>query len=358
MNDEYYMQIALELATRGAGYVSPNPMVGAVIVKNGKVIATGYHQLYGKEHAEVKALKVAGAEAKDSTMYVTLEPCVHHGKTPPCAPQIIAAGVKRVVVAMVDPNPLVAGKGISMLKEAGIEVKVGVLEERAKKLNEAFIKYITTDMPFVVLKVAQTMDGKIATCGGESKWITCEESRKVVHSLRTFYDAVLVGIGTVIMDNPMLNVRLVEGRNPLKIVLDSNLRIPEDANVVVNEPEKLLLVTSVAPGSSKEKRLRDRGVRVWHVQGADGKIDIRSLLKKMHDERIASVLVEGGKSVFSSFLRERVIDKVLFFVAAKILGMAMSPFDDLQIDDIEGAIRFRVSECSVVGEDIMVEGYF
>ncbi len=358
MDDEYYMEIALELATRGAGYVSPNPMVGAVIVKNGKIIATGYHQLYGKEHAEVKALKAAGDEARGSTMYVTLEPCVHYGKTPPCVPQIIAAGVKRVVIAMRDPNPLVSGKGVLMLKEAGIDVKVGVLEKKAKKLNEAFVKYITTGMPFVVLKVAQTADGKIATCNGSSKWITCEESRRVVHRLRAFYDAVLVGIGTVIMDNPVLNVRLVEGRNPLKIVLDSTLRIPEDADVVKNEPERLVVVTSVEEGLPKEKRLKDVGVRVWHARGIDGKIELEPLLKMMHDEGIASVLVEGGSSVFSSFLREGLADKVLIFMAPKILGKGLSAFDGIQVEEIKDAEEFVVSECKVVGKDIMVEGYF
>lgn len=354
--DEFFMRKALRLAKRGAGKVSPNPMVGAVIVKDGRVISTGYHAFYGGPHAEVVALDRAGEDARGATLYVNLEPCVHFGKTPPCAPRIVEAGIKKVVIATLDPNPLVAGRGVKALESAGIEVKVGVLEREARRLNEAFFKWIEKRVPLVVLKVASTMDGKIATLSGESKWITSIHSRKLVHRFRSLLDGVLVGVGTVIKDDPELTVRLVKGRNPIRIVLDSYLRIPLEAKVLRNEGRVIVFHSSEVPGE-KLAKLRDLGVELFEVPMRDGLLDLPEVLKRLGELGIASVMVEGGKGVFSSFIREGLADKLLYFISPRIIGKGIGPFDEVELPSIEASFKLREVSLRRIGEDILVEGY-
>jgi len=355
--DEYFMRRALKLALRGAGKVSPNPMVGAVLVKDGKIIAEGYHEYYGGPHAEVVALDKAGDDAKGATLYVNLEPCSHFGKTPPCAPRIVSAGIKRVVISTLDPNPLVAGKGVKLLRESGVSVTVGVLEKEAKKLNEAFFKWITQKIPFVALKVATTLDGKIATLKGESKWITSLPSRRLVHKLRAFYDAVLVGIGTVLADDPELNVRLVKGRNPVRVILDAYLRIPENAKVL-SSAGKVMVFHSQFASQEKLNRLRRLGVELIEVPLYEGNLlDLRSVLEKMGELGIASVLVEGGRGVFSSFIKRRLADKLFYFLAPKLIGKGIGPFDEVEVDSLDSSVKIKDLSLRRIGEDVLLEGY-
>ena len=355
--DKVFMKKALSLAKKGAGKVSPNPMVGAVVVKDGEIISTGYHAYYGGPHAEAVALEKAGEKARGATLYVNLEPCVHFGKTPPCVPRIIDAGIKRVVIATLDPNPLVSGKGVKMLREAGIDVTVGVLEKEAKKLNEAFFKWIKTKVPFVVLKIASTLDGKIATYSGNSKWITSLESRKLVHKYRAFYDAVLVGAGTVLKDNPELTVRLMRGRNPVRVILDSSLRIPLSSKVLAANGRRIVF-HSEDVSSDKLERLRDMGVELYAVPGEGEVLDLHEVLRKLGEIGIASVMVEGGREIFSSFLREELADKLIYFIAPKILGGGIGPFDEVELCTIGESIELKDVRVRRVGSDLLVEGYF
>ncbi len=355
--DKVFMKKALSLAKKGAGKVSPNPMVGAVVVKDGEIISTGYHAYYGGPHAEAVALEKAGEKARGATLYVNLEPCVHFGKTPPCVPRIIDAGIKRVVIATLDPNPLVSGKGVKMLREAGVAVTVGVLEKEAKRLNEAFFKWIKTKIPFVVLKVASTLDGKIATYSGDSKWITSLESRKLVHKYRAFYDAVLVGAGTVLKDNPELTVRLMRGRNPVRVILDSSLRIPLSSKVLAANGRRIVF-HSEDVSSDKLERLRDMGVELYAVPGEGKVLDLHEVLRKLGEIGIASVMVEGGREIFSSFLREELADKLIYFIAPKILGGGIGPFDEVELCTIGESIELKDVRVRRVGSDLLVEGYF
>src|SRR6185369_12601402 len=259
--DDYYMRLALRLAERAAGRTSPNPMVGAVLVRGGKVIATGYHRKAGGPHAEIAALRRAGIKARGATLYLTLEPCSHYGRTPPCVDAVIAAGVKEVVAGMTDPNPLVAGKGFRRLRQAGIRVRSGVLEKESRALNEAFNNFITRRLPFVLLKLAATLDGKIATATGSSRWVTGGEARRFVHDLRNRFDAVMVGVGTVLADDPQLTCRIRGGRNPVRIILDPRLRIPLKARVL-NEPGKTIVVAGESASREKQKALEKHGAEV------------------------------------------------------------------------------------------------
>jgi len=354
--DETFMKKTLKLALKGAGKVSPNPMVGALIVKDGKVISQGYHSFYGGPHAEVVALSNAGEEAKGATLYVNLEPCVHFGKTPPCVPRIIDAGIKRVVVATLDPNPLVSGRGIKTLKDAGLEVSVGVLESEAKRLNEAFFKWITKKIPFVILKVASTIDGKIADTSGESKWITSFASRKLVHRLRAFYDAVLVGIGTILKDDPELTVRFVKGRNPVRVILDAYLRTPLDAKVLSAEGRKIIFHSSQV-SKDKVKALKALKVELFEVSSKDGLLDLDEVLKKLGEMGIASLIVEGGRKVLSSFLDMGLVDKILYFVAPKVLGKGIGPFDEMSVSSLSDSLTLKDVRVRRVGVDILIEGY-
>jgi diaminohydroxyphosphoribosylaminopyrimidine deaminase/5-amino-6-(5-phosphoribosylamino)uracil reductase len=355
---EAFMRRALELARRGEGYTRPNPLVGAVLVKGGQVIAEGFHARYGGPHAEAVALEQAGDEARGSDLYVNLEPCVHHGKTPPCVDRIIAAGIRRVIIAVRDPNPLVNGKGVDKLRAAGIEVVEGVLAEEARKLNEIFFHWITTRRPFVALKLAMSLDGKIATRTGASRWITGPEARKRVHELRRRHAAVLVGIGTVLADDPRLTVREVEGPQPLRIVLDSRGRVPLSARVLDGEAKTLIATTEAMP-PEKETALREKGAEVWRLPVREGKVDLEALLEQLAEEEIDSVLVEGGGEVAWSFLSRGLVQKVYFFYAPLVLGGR----DAVPAVGGEGypsptvALRLTGLGVETVGEDILVRAY-
>lgn len=327
--DQKYMKRALELAKLGEGSTSPNPMVGAVVVKDGRIVGEGYHQKYGGPHAEVFALKEAGEKAIGADIYITLEPCSHYGKTPPCAQKLIDTGVKRAVIAMVDPNPEVAGRGIEMLREAGIKVEIGLFKKEAQKLNEIFLKYIQSDYPFVYLKKAQTLDGYIASKSGDSKWITNSAARLEGHKLRHRVDAIMVGIGTVKVDNPSLTARLEkkEGIDPLRVILDPLLEIPLDAKIIKqNSTAKTLIITAANFNDSalqlkKEKLLKNKGVELLSLPTANNNyFNLKKLLKKLRARNISSVLVEGGAKLSHTFLKENLVDKFYYFIAPKIYG--------------------------------------
>lgn len=358
------MQRALELAERGAGFVyRENPLVGAVVVKENKLIAEGFHQRYGGPHAEVCALEAAGAKAKDADLYVTLEPCAHYDKkTPPCVDKIISSGVRRVFIAMRDPNPKVNGRGVQKLKEAKIEVMEGILEKQARKLNEIYIKYITTGRPFVLLKMAMSADGKIATRTGDSKWISSEEALKLAHELRNRFMAVVVGINTVLKDDPQLNTRLNRpARDPVRIVLDSKGRTPVEAKVLhLKSAAKTVIATTEAISKDKEAQLQQLGAEVWKLPAKEHKVDLQVLMDKLTAEKIDSLLVEGGSTVAASFLKAGLlIDKVLFVIAPKIVGgqIARSPIGGEGIPNVSEAIQLRDVSVRMLGQDVIYEGY-
>jgi diaminohydroxyphosphoribosylaminopyrimidine deaminase/5-amino-6-(5-phosphoribosylamino)uracil reductase len=335
-------------------------MVGAVLVKEGRVVGEGYHSKAGEAHAEIVALQQVGDKSRGATLYLNLEPCAHFGKTPPCAPQVIKAGVKRVVLGMVDPNPLVKGKGIEGMRKAGLEIEIGILEEECRKLNEAFCKYILKKEPLVILKVAATLDGKIATRHGDSKWISGEISRRFVHRLRDQVDGVLVGIGTVLKDDPQLTARIKGGRDPYRIVLDSQLRIPEGAKVIGDSPSKAIIATSGLAPKVKIEKLEKRGVRILILDSQEGKINLKSCLSKLGEIEMTSLLVEGGSQVNGSFLDEGLIDKLLLFLSPKLLGdpKALGIFGGRAVSRLEEAVPIKKITTRRMGEDILLEGYF
>ena len=364
--DLYFMNRALNLASRAKGKTSPNPMVGAVIVKRGKIIAEDYHKKAGEPHAEALALIEAGKKSKDSTLYVTLEPCCHTDKrTPPCTRAIISSGVKKVVIAMQDPNPKVSGKGVAELEKNGIEVISGILEEKARRLNEAYIKFITTKMPFVTLKVAMTLDGKIATPEGESKWITSEKARKIVHHMRGSVDAILTAIGTIKADNPELTVRLgsrAKGqvvRNPKRIVIDPNLETPIDYKVF-NVPPETIVVTRSQKSEviiEKLKTLTDKGVKFIEYDG--DRVDLKWLMKRLGEMEITSIMIEGGSSLNAYALQDGIVDKVIFFIAPKIIGGSHSipAIGGKEFKRLQDAFQIHNMKVRRVGQDLMIEGY-
>ena len=359
-NDQYYMQLALDLAASAKGKTNPNPLVGAVIVKDGSIVGTGLHRKAGEPHAEVHAFRMAGEHAKDATLYVTLEPCSHFGKTPPCANLVKESGVKRVVVAMQDPNPSVAGRGINLLRDAGIEVAVGVLEEQARRLNERFIHNMLTSRPFVISKFAMTLDGKIATYSGHSQWITGEEARRNVHELRDEVDAILVGIGTVLKDNPALTTRLKErtGKNPIRIVLDRELRTPLDAQIVQTDEAKTIIVTAEGQ-QHKASAFENLGVELLYVPVIDSKLDLNAMLDELYKRGITDLLVEGGGEVNASFLRNGLIQKFLVYVAPKVLGgrNSITPFTGDDVETIDAAMLLQFAEVDKIGEDLRITAY-
>src|SRR5712692_6122076 len=355
------MAQALALAWRGTGQTSPNPPVGAVVVHQGKVLGTGYHRRAGGPHAEVVALRQAGRRARGATLYVTLEPCCHLNKrTPPCVPLIIASGIKRVVAATRDPNPQVRGRGLAALRRAKLQVNVGVGAEEAERLIEPYRRLITTGQPFVTLKVAATLDGKIATAKGEARWITSPSARGMVHLLRARSDAILVGIGTVLADDPSLTVRTgpPRGRAPLRVVLDPSLRMPMTAKVLTDGQAPTLIVTTSAGSPTKRATLEKKGALVVVLPARDGRISWRGLLKELGRRGIASLLIEGGSEVNASALRERVVDRVLFFLAPKILGGqdAISAVGGESPKNLREALPLKLTSVTQVGHDILVEG--
>jgi diaminohydroxyphosphoribosylaminopyrimidine deaminase/5-amino-6-(5-phosphoribosylamino)uracil reductase len=360
--DIQYMQQALDLARGGLGWVSPNPLVGCVIVKDGEIVGRGYHQRFGGPHAEVYALQEAGARAHGAVLYVTLEPCSHTGKTPPCADAVIRAGVSRVVAALRDPNPLVAGDGLARLEAAGIAVTVGVCAEAASTLNEAYLKHIRTRQPFVTLKSAITLDGKIATRTGASQWITGELARLAGHRLRHATDAILVGIGTVLQDDPQLTTRLPDrqGVNALRVVVDSTLRLPLQAQVSDVAADRRTLVATTARASEAQcEQLRTRGVEVLCLPAYDdGRVDLEALWRALGQRGIASVLVEGGATLSATLLRRRLVDKIVFFVAPKIIGGdGISVVGACGVETMEQVITLRDVVGQRLGHDFLLEAY-
>ncbi len=362
INELQSMRRCLELARKGAGSVSPNPMVGCVIVKEGKVIGEGFHERFGGAHAEVNAIRSASESVEGADVFVNLEPCSFFGKTPPCADLLIEKKVKRVHLCMLDPNPRVNGNGVRKLKEAGIEVDVGLLAEDSRDLNEAFIKHITTGLPFVTLKIAQSLDGKIALNNRKSKYITSGDSLKRVHSLRSEVDAVLVGAGTVSSDNPSLTVRLVEGRSPVRIVIDGNLNSPLESSMFHDHESEVILFHSVSSrgkAGRKMAALERQGVRLIRLRGnKTGKVPLKALLKAIGELGIASVMVEGGGDLFSSFIREKLADKIELFVAPVILGDGIGFSDGMSIRDLGKGIRLNRTQVTQLGVDQLITAYF
>lgn len=360
--DERFMERAIELARKGEGYTSPNPLVGAVIVKENRIIGEGYHEYFGGSHAEVNALKNAMESVNGATMYVTLEPCSHYGKTPPCANEIVKKGISRVIIGMKDPNPLVAGKGMNILEENGIEVELGVLEKEVKKLNEIFIKYITTKKPFCILKTAMTLDGKIATYTGDSRWITNEYSRQHVHELRHRVSSIMVGIGTVLADDPMLTTRLLErkGRDPIRIIIDTKGRIPLEAKALnLKSKAKTIIAVTEKVKKSKLIALKEKGAEVIITPLKNEKVDLKFLMEKIAAMGIDSILIEGGAGLNFSVLNEDIIDKVITFVAPKIIGgeNAKTPVGGDGLALMQGAISLKDIRVKRFNDDIMIEGY-
>ena len=358
--DIEYMRRAMELAERGVGFTNPNPMVGAVIVKGGKVIGEGWHERCGEWHAERNAFRNCTVPAEGATMYVTLEPCCHYGKTPPCTEAIIEHGIARVVVGMEDPNPLVAGKGIALLREAGIEVVCGVEEEALREQNRVFLKYISTKLPWVAMKTAMTLDGKIATRTGDSKWITGAEARAYVHELRHRFMAILVGIGTAVADDPLLNCR-IEGRGvrqPIRVVVDSNARLSLDSQLVKTAGEYRTIVahTRFAP-EERVKALREAGVEMLLCKEKEGLVDVRNLLELLGQSGIDSILLEGGGSLNYTFLAEGLADELYAFIAPKIVGgmNAKTPVEGAGMEKMADAINLELENVLNIGHDVLLK---
>lgn len=358
--NEMYIKKALALAAKGIGRTSPNPVVGAVIVKNNRIIAADYHKKAGEPHAEALALAKAGANARGATLYINLEPCCHTDKkTPPCTGAIIRSGIKKVVVSMLDPNPRVSGKGIKELNKAGIETEVGIMGKEASMINEAFVKFITTKRPFVILKIAQSLDGKIADAKGESKWITGEKARKYVHKLRNELDAVMVGIGTVMKDDPSLDCRMRGGKNPYRIIVDSALRISLKSKVLGYKDSKTIIATTDKATAIKIDAIRKTGHQVLIIKNRNRKVDLKLLIRELGKMRISSIMIEGGSHIAASALSGRIVDKVMFFIAPKIIGGKNAVTSVVGGDpaSLINAIKIREMKTKRFGDDLLIEGY-
>lgn len=356
------MKRAIELAKKGQGWTRPNPLVGAVIIKDGKIIGEGYHEYYGKAHAEVNAFLNATEDVTGATMYVTLEPCSHFGKTPPCANLIVKKKISKVIVGLLDPNPLVSGNGIKLLKDHGIEVVSGFLEDECCKLNEIFLKYITTKKPFVILKTAMTLDGKIATYTGDSKWITNEKSRAFVHEIRHHVMGIMVGIDTVLMDNPKLTTRLNigKGKDPIRIIVDSKARLPLNAQVInPKSMARTIVATTDLANPNKLKALEEIGVEIIIIPTKDNKVDLQRLMDELGKKGIDSILLEGGSTLNFSTLQAGIVDKVYQFIAPKIVGgsIAKSPVGGEGVKKITNAFELQSISIERFDEDIMIVGY-
>lgn len=358
MTDESYINLTIEIAKKGSGYVSPNPLVGCILVRDSKIISAGYHEKFGEAHAEINAINKAGESLVGTTLYVNLEPCSHYGKTPPCVDAIIRSGIKRVVIGTLDVNPMVSGQGVQKLLNNGVEVKVGVLEKECVELNKFFFKYINSKIPYITLKTAQTLDGKIADLSGDSKWITSEPARRHVHLLRSMYDAVLVGRKTVSVDDPSLTVRLVEGRNPIKIVLDSTLKIKLNSKILNCDKANTIIVTSLESRFKikKVQMLTSSGVKLLFVKtNNNGTINLKSALKKIGELGIASILVEGGSNIFTSFVKQNLFDDIKAFISPKLMGDGISVLGNLNIRNIRKAKTLSINSFEKIGDDLLVE---
>lgn len=354
---EKMMRMALNLAKKGVGKTSPNPAVGCVIVRDGAVVGTGWHKKAGTPHAEVHALRAAGELAAGSDVYVTLEPCSHFGKTPPCAKALIEARVARVFVAMVDPNPVVSGRGIAMLREAGIEVEVGILEAESRAINRPFIKWILTRRPYVLLKSALTLDGKTATASGDSKWITSDAARREVHRLRGRMDAIMVGVGTVVKDDPLLSCRLPGGKDPLRVVVDTTLRMPLHSAMLDLSSRAGTVVATCSKDQVKIDALKARGAEIVQCRERGGVVDLDHLLELLGERGVQSVLLEGGSHLAGAALRAGLVDRCMFFLAPKLVGgTGTGLFAGEGVSLMADAIRLEGMTVRRVGPDLLVEG--
>jgi len=361
---EEYMRRALELARKGEGHTSPNPMVGCVVVKDGRIISEGYHEKYGEFHAERNALTRCTEDTAGADLYVTLEPCCHQGKTPPCTDIIIEKKIARVFVGSIDSNPLVAGKGVQILRDHGIYVETGILDAECRKLNEVFYHYIATKTPFVVMKYAMTLDGKIACATGDSKWVTGEIARTQVHRMRGRYRGIMVGIGTVLADDPMLNCRVEGGVDPVRIICDSNLRIPTESQIVktASDIETIVACSQEALESERKqekiRRLKEAGIQIIGTEGAHG-VNLVELMKKLGGQNIDSILLEGGGTLNASALEDGIVNKVYAYIAGKLIGGmdARSPVEGMGIDRMADAITLQNVEIEKLGDDFCIVGY-
>lgn len=360
INDEYYMRSALKLARKGKGHVSPNPLVGAVIVKNNRIIGQGYHKRYGGPHAEVNAINSACESIAGATLYVNLEPCCHEGKTPPCVESIIKHKIGKVVIGSIDSNPLVSRRGLNYLLSHGIKVTTGVLEDECRRLNEIFFYYMETGMPFITVKYAQTLDGRIATASGQSQWISSGAALKFAHQLRAEHDAVLAGMGTVFKDNPELTVRHIRGRNPLRLVVDSSLKIPLDAKILQNLSGAKTLVATTKTGDDQQfQRIADSGAEIITIDADEhGTVDLKKFFKYLATRGVSSVLVEGGAQVITDVLKNNLASRLVSIIAPKIIGKGIETVGDLQINDLNCAKILSFKKIKRIGPDIMIDSRF
>ncbi|MGJ9460554.1 bifunctional diaminohydroxyphosphoribosylaminopyrimidine deaminase/5-amino-6-(5-phosphoribosylamino)uracil reductase RibD [Oceanobacillus sp. CF4.6] len=358
INDEFYMDLALKNAQAMKGQTDPNPLVGSVVVNDNRIVGIGTHLKAGEPHAEIHALRMAGENAKGGTIYVTLEPCSHHGRTGPCAVAIAEAGIKKVIIATLDPNPIVAGNGVNILQDAGIEVVTGVLENESQKMNEVFNKHIVTKKPFITLKSGITLDGKVATHTSNSKWITSEEARQDVHQLRNENMAILVGINTVLKDDPALTTRIPNGRNPIRIIMDSKLRIPLESQVITDTQAETIIFTCKDYDKEKRKALEARNITVLETSGTLH-TDPVDVVTQLGEKGISSLLIEGGGNINASFLKNKLIDKVVLYFAPKLIGGKDAPtfLEGAGIDLMKDAIDLEHTDISRIGPDFKFVGY-
>lgn len=356
MNDIKYMKLAIELAKQGAGLVNPNPLVGAIIVKNNQIIGQGYHEYYGGFHAEINALKNCEVSPVGGKLYVTLEPCCHYGKTPPCTQAIIDSGISEVIIGALDPNPLVAGNGVKILEDNNIKVKIGILEKECQSLNKIFLKYIKNKIPYVVLKYAMTMDGKIATYKNKSKWITSKKTRQVAHYTRLQLMAIMVGVNTVINDDPQLTCRIENGHNPIRIICDSNLKTPLNSKVVQTAKKITTYIATSSQDINKIKTYQKYGCQIISVLRKDNHLDLRDLIHKLGNMGIDSILIEGGSQLNWSALNEKIVDEVHTYIAPKIFGgMALTPVSGLGVAYPFQAIKLKPYHCQLIGKDYLIK---
>ena len=357
MNDESYMRLALQLAQRGRGWTSPNPMVGAVIVREGRIIGQGWHQRYGQAHAERNALSSCTEDPQGAAMYVTLEPCCHYGKQPPCVNAILDAGISRVVIGSADPNPLVAGKGIAILRKHSIAVTENVLREECDELNKVFFHYITTKRPFVAMKYAMTMDGKIAAYTGASKWVTGEAARNHVQQQRHKFSGIMVGIGTILTDDPLLTCRMDGGRNPVRIICDTNLRTPLQSQVVITAKEVPTILATCSSDPEKQAAYRQAGCRVLCLNERNGHVDLLRLMERLGQEQIDSILLEGGGTLNWAALESGIVQQVQTYIAPKLFGgrNAKTPIEGAGVPSPDAAFYLKNSRLERLGEDFLIE---
>ena len=357
MTDEAYMKLALELAQKGCGWTAPNPMVGAVIVKNGEIIGSGYHQCYGQLHAERNAFAACTQSPQGATLYVTLEPCCHYGQTPPCTEAIIENGISRVVIGSPDPNPLVAGKGVAILRQHGIDVTENVLREQCDQLNQVFLHYIQHQTPYVVMKYAMTMDGKIATRSGLSKWITGETARRQVQQDRHRYSAIMIGVGTVLTDDPLLTCRLPNSKNPVRIICDTRLRTPLTSQIVQTAGEVPTIIATSCDDEEKLALYRQAGCQTCIVPKQKEHLDLQRLMQALGQQKIDSILLEGGGTLNWAALQSGIVHKVQAYIAPKLFGgaEAKSPVEGLGVDTPAQAVQLAPPKIISLGDDILLE---